>query len=186
VSSLHHSEGEALHGVSLLFTPLGSFPYFTGKRAADRNPARGDFELSNPSRSLYPEITYRPDIDGLRAIAVLSVVAFHAFPRYFPSGFIGVDIFFVISGYLITSLIIRHLALDDVSFLDFYQRRIRRIFPALILVLFSCLVFGSQVLYRDQFGHLSEYASQELSRHFSTWAASNVPSLLTPLVRASN
>ena len=113
--------------------------------------------MPNPQRSLYPEIIYRPDIDGLRAIAILSVVAFHAFPRYFPSGFIGVDIFFVISGYLITSLIIRHLALDDFSFIDFYQRRIRRIFPALILVLFSCLVFGSQVLYVSE--------NQQLGKH---------------------
>lgn len=113
--------------------------------------------MSNPQRSLCPEIIYRPDIDGLRAIAILSVVAFHAFPRYVPGGFIGVDIFFVISGYLITSLIIRHLAFDDFSFIDFYQRRIRRIFPALMLVLFSCLAFGSQVLYVGE--------NQQLGKH---------------------
>ena len=76
---------------------------------------------------------YRPDIDGLRAVAVLSVVIFHAFPTVLPGGFIGVDIFFVISGYLISNIIFRTLKRGDFSFADFYAHRIRRIFPALIL-----------------------------------------------------
>jgi peptidoglycan/LPS O-acetylase OafA/YrhL len=85
---------------------------------------------------------YRPDIDGLRAIAVLCVVIFHAFPEYLGGGFIGVDIFFVISGFLITSLILREQEEDRFSLSHFYARRIRRIFPALSLVLGFGLVMG--------------------------------------------
>jgi peptidoglycan/LPS O-acetylase OafA/YrhL len=79
---------------------------------------------------------YRPDIDGLRAIAVLTVVAFHAFPDWIFSGFIGVDIFFVISGFLITEIIYRNLVLSNFNLLTFILRRIRRLFPALVIVLF--------------------------------------------------
>ena len=93
-------------------------------------------ELSQPSDR------YRPDIDGLRAIAVLLVVWFHAFPEAMPGGFIGVDIFFVISGFLITGIIIRELDQQRFSLLGFYIRRIRRIFPALIVVLAVTLVLG--------------------------------------------
>ena len=85
---------------------------------------------------------YRPDIDGLRAIAVLSVVIFHAFPEYLGGGFIGVDVFFVISGFLITSLILREQKEERFSLRHFYARRIRRIFPALSLVLGFGLVAG--------------------------------------------
>ena len=81
---------------------------------------------------------YRPDIDGLRAIAVSAVVIHHAFPEWFPGGFIGVDIFFVISGYLISSIILDNLARNRFSFADFYARRVKRIFPALFLVLACC------------------------------------------------
>ena len=69
---------------------------------------------------------YRSDIDGLRAVAVLSVLAFHAFPGWLSGGFVGVDIFFVISGYLISGIILGNLAEGRFTFLDFYQRRIRR------------------------------------------------------------
>ena len=85
---------------------------------------------------------YRPDIDGLRAIAVMLVVIFHAFPETMPGGFIGVDIFFVISGFLITGIIVRELDQERFSLLAFYNRRIRRIFPALIVVLCVTLVLG--------------------------------------------
>src|SRR5262249_24589181 len=77
--------------------------------------------------------TYRPDIDGLRAIAVLSVVGFHAFPTWFHGGFVGVDIFFVISGYLISTIIFGNLERGSFSYAEFYSRRIKRIFPALIV-----------------------------------------------------
>src|ERR1700731_5232124 len=89
-----------------------------------------------------PSDRYRPDIDGLRAIAVMLVMNFHAFPEAMPGGFIGVDIFFVISGFLITGIIARELEQKRFSLLAFYQRRIRRIFPALIVVLCTTLVLG--------------------------------------------
>lgn len=85
---------------------------------------------------------YRSDIDGLRAIAVLSVVIFHAFPALFAGGFVGVDVFFVISGYLISSLIFHELNDGTFSFLDFYSRRVRRIFPALIILILVCFCLG--------------------------------------------
>ena len=91
------------------------------------------------------KIKYRADIDGLRAIAVLSVVGFHAFPRWFKGGYVGVDIFFVISGFLISTIILKGLKENTFSFIEFYERRIRRIFPALVLVLIFCsinLIFG--------------------------------------------
>src|SRR3981189_623171 len=89
-----------------------------------------------------PSSRYRPDIDGLRAIAGMLVVNFHAFPEAMPGGFIGVDIFFVISGFLITGIIARELDQKRFSLLAFYNRRIRRIFPALIVVLCASLMLG--------------------------------------------
>lgn len=100
---------------------------------------------------------YRPDIDGLRAIAVMSVVVFHAFPETLPGGFIGVDIFFVISGFLISTIIFENLQQGTFSFLEFYRRRIRRIFPALFLVLAACLVFGWFALFADEFQQLGKH-----------------------------
>jgi peptidoglycan/LPS O-acetylase OafA/YrhL len=81
--------------------------------------------------------SYRPDIDGLRAIAVLSVLFYHAFPTLLPGGFIGVDIFFVISGFLITNIVQKEIINHSFSIKNFYVRRIKRIFPALILVLLA-------------------------------------------------
>ncbi len=100
---------------------------------------------------------YRPDIDGLRAIAVLLVVAFHAYPKSVKGGFIGVDIFFVISGYLISTIIFANLQNNTFSFKDFYIRRVRRIFPPLILVLFSCIVFGWFGLIPDEYVELGSH-----------------------------
>jgi peptidoglycan/LPS O-acetylase OafA/YrhL len=102
---------------------------------------------------------YRPDIDGLRAIAVLSVVVYHAFPNALKAGFMGVDIFFVISGYLISSIIFENLDRGSFSFGQFYGRRIKRIFPALTLVLLSCLVFGWFGLLGDEFKQLGKHAA---------------------------
>jgi peptidoglycan/LPS O-acetylase OafA/YrhL len=89
-----------------------------------------------------PSDRYRPDIDGLRAVAVMLVVLYHAFPQAMRGGFVGVDIFFVISGFLITGIIARELDQRRFSLLGFYNRRIRRIFPALIVVLSAVLVLG--------------------------------------------
>ena len=100
---------------------------------------------------------YRPDIDGLRAIAILSVVIYHAFPTKLRGGFVGVDIFFVISGYLISSIIFRSLQRGDFSFSEFYARRVKRIFPALILVLGASYTIGWFVLLPDEFKQLGKH-----------------------------
>jgi peptidoglycan/LPS O-acetylase OafA/YrhL len=99
---------------------------------------------------------YRADIDGLRAVAVAAVVIYHAFPTLLPGGFIGVDIFFVISGFLITTIILQSHAAGDFSYRDFYARRIRRIFPALMLVLAATLAFGWYVLLSKEFAELGK------------------------------
>ncbi|HEY9381624.1 MAG TPA: acyltransferase, partial [Burkholderiales bacterium] len=101
---------------------------------------------------------YRPDIDGLRAVAVLGVLIFHAFPGALPGGFAGVDIFFVISGYLISGIILQGLERGEFSFADFYARRIRRIFPALALVLSTCLLIGWFMLLPDEYAMLGKHA----------------------------
>lgn len=92
------------------------------------------------------EADYRPDIDGLRAIAVTVVVLFHAKLGLFSGGYVGVDIFFVISGYLISSIVWRELKSNKFTFLDFYERRVRRIFPALAVVLIFIFVVGALLL----------------------------------------
>jgi peptidoglycan/LPS O-acetylase OafA/YrhL len=96
------------------------------------------------------ELRYRPDIDGLRAIAVLGVVLFHAGVQPLTGGFSGVDVFFVISGFLISSIIIKEIRRGDFSLATFYERRIRRIFPAfLVVVLFSTILAYLLLLPRD-------------------------------------
>ncbi|OQS03374.1 acyltransferase 3 [Thraustotheca clavata] len=87
-------------------------------------------------------IVYRPDIDGLRCLAVLPVIVYHAYPTIIPGGFTGVDIFFVISGYLISGILFKDLMNKNFSYRGFYSRRIRRIFPALIIVLSFCIPLG--------------------------------------------
>jgi len=102
-------------------------------------------------------MNYRSYIDGLRAIAVLSVLSFHAFPTWFRGGFTGVDIFFVISGFLISTIIFEGLEKGTFSFVDFYARRIRRIFPALLLVLICCFAFGWFTLLPDEYMLLGKH-----------------------------
>jgi peptidoglycan/LPS O-acetylase OafA/YrhL len=104
-----------------------------------------------------PHTKYRADIDGLRAISVLSVVTFHAFPNSLRGGFIGVDIFFVISGFLISTIIFTNLERDSFSFVDFYSRRIKRIFPALLLVLIASAAFGWFALLADEYKQLGKH-----------------------------
>lgn len=117
--------------------------------------------MSNPLNSQPEEHNvhpvYRPDIDGLRAVAILSVVIFHAFPSGLPGGFAGVDIFFVISGFLISSIVFRSLQRGDFSFAEFYAHRVKRIFPALIVVLTACYTFGWFVLLPDEFKQLGKH-----------------------------
>jgi len=94
-------------------------------------------------------MTYRKEIDGLRALAVLPVVFFHAGFELFSRGFLGVDIFFVISGYLITSLILREQSLGTFSIINFYERRARRIIPALFLIMIVCIPFAIYLMQPD-------------------------------------
>lgn len=89
----------------------------------------------------------------------MAVVAFHAFPEFLPGGFIGVDIFFVISGFLISGIIFNELAEGKFSFVDFYSRRIRRIFPALILVLLAATLFGWFILLADEYSQLGKHVA---------------------------
>lgn len=102
-------------------------------------------------------IGYRQDIDGLRAIAVLSVVLYHAFPNIFKGGFIGVDIFFVISGYLISIIIFKDLDKGCFTFSKFYANRVRRIFPSLILVLVTAYFIGWFFLLPAEFKQLAKH-----------------------------
>lgn len=100
---------------------------------------------------------YRPDIDGLRALAILLVVGYHAFPQVAYAGFIGVDVFFVVSGYLITTIILDDLRKGTFSFRRFYARRIRRLFPALMIVMAATFAIGWYVLYPDEFERLGKH-----------------------------
>lgn len=114
------------------------------------------------STSLSPNLQhpkYRPDIDGLRAVAVLSVVLFHAFPNLLKGGFVGVDIFFVISGFLISTIIFTNISNQSFSFSEFYQRRAKRIFPALLAVLICCYALG--------WFSLKNYEFKELGAHIA-------------------
>ena len=114
---------------------------------------------------------YRADIDGLRALAIVPVVLFHAFPSRLSGGFVGVDIFFVISGFLISTIIFRELKQGNFSFLGFYGRRVRRIFPALSLVLASTLLFGWFALDADEFKMLGKHvaAGAGFVQNFALW-----------------
>ena len=120
-------------------------------------------------------IAYRPDIDGLRAVAVLLVVGYHAFPYWLNGGFIGVDIFFVISGFLISSIIFQDLGAGSFRFTDFYGRRIRRIFPALIIVVAACLVAGWFVLLAGEYEQLGKHVAGGAGfiANFLLWNESN-------------
>lgn len=129
---------------------------------------------------LVPEINssdhlnYRPDIDGLRAIAVLFVVGFHALPKWISGGFIGVDIFFVISGFLISTIIYKKLAAGKFSYLEFYKKRIRRIFPALIVVIYTFIILGWFLLLSDEYLALGKHTIAAVSfiSNFIFWSES--------------
>jgi peptidoglycan/LPS O-acetylase OafA/YrhL len=93
---------------------------------------------------------YRPDVDGLRALAVGAVVLFHAFPKTLPGGFLGVDVFFVISGFLITGMMLDGIRAGRFSLLDFYLRRVRRILPALLTMLVGVSLLALLILLPDE------------------------------------
>jgi peptidoglycan/LPS O-acetylase OafA/YrhL len=102
---------------------------------------------------------WRADIDGLRGGAVLAVVGFHYFPAWVQGGFVGVDVFFVISGYLITRILLARSGARDAGMLAFYVRRIRRIFPALALLLVAVLGAGWFCLHADEYARLGSHAA---------------------------
>jgi peptidoglycan/LPS O-acetylase OafA/YrhL len=126
----------------------------------------------SPAPAAQAHLAYRRDIDGLRAVAVLSVVLFHAFPAVLRGGFIGVDIFFVISGFLISSILLRELQHGSFSFAGFYARRVRRIFPALVLVLGACMAFGWLALFPDEYQQLGKHVvgGAGFAANFFYWA----------------
>lgn len=105
--------------------------------------------VSDPSSARSNATKYRADIDGLRAVAVLSVVLFHIWPGSLPGGFVGVDVFFVISGYLITTRIVEELGRDDFSLLNFYGRRAKRIAPAMLVVVAVTSITAKMIMLPD-------------------------------------
>jgi peptidoglycan/LPS O-acetylase OafA/YrhL len=141
-------------------------PSNSSQKLAEKGDAREAVE-SSPNR----KISYRSDIDGLRAIAVLSVIAFHIAPARFKGGFVGVDIFFVISGFLISSIIYKELESSSFSIVEFYVRRIRRIYPALLLVLLAVCVAGWIFLLPSDFVVLGKQilGGSTFSANFVLW-----------------
>lgn len=112
--------------------------------------------------------TYRTDIDGIRALAVLAVLLFHFQFEDFVGGYVGVDVFFVISGFLITGQILKELRTDTFSFVEFYKRRVRRLFPALFCMLLATLVAGTFLLAPEPLEALGE------SSLFAVFSLSNL------------
>ena len=117
-------------------------------------------------------LVYRDEIDGLRAVAVLPVILYHAgFTRFFAGGYVGVDIFFVISGYLITSVIEAECDNGTFSLTQFYERRCRRILPALFLILFISIPFAYYWMLPEQLNEFGQtlISILALSSNFFFW-----------------
>jgi peptidoglycan/LPS O-acetylase OafA/YrhL len=132
-------------------------------------------------------VTYRPEIDGLRAIAVLGVLFFHAGIPFLSGGYVGVDVFFVISGYLITGIILDDCRRGQFSILAFYARRVRRIFPALIAVLVCSLAAGWFLLLPNNYAMLSKeaFAAALFVPNFLFWSEAgyfDTKAILKPLL----
>ncbi len=132
-------------------------------------------------------IAYRPHIDGLRAIAVISVILFHVGFSLFSGGFVGVDVFFVISGYLITSIIRREASSESFSYLSFYERRARRLLPPLIPVIIASSVLSFCLLDTENFNRFinSIYASVFFVANLFFWSTTSYfdgPGEMTPLL----
>lgn len=132
-------------------------------------------------------VPYRPSVDGLRAVAVLPVMLFHAEVPGFSGGFVGVDVFFVISGYLITSIILEQQASNSFSLLRFYERRARRILPALLLVMSATLIAAALIVPPYRFTEIAESAAAALTftANIYFWATSDyfaTASRIQPLI----
>jgi peptidoglycan/LPS O-acetylase OafA/YrhL len=113
--------------------------------------------LNYPNQKSICDFNYRPDIDGLRTIAIILVIGFHFFPEFIHSGFIGVDIFFVISGYLITAIIYPQIQDGKFNLKHFYLKRIRRILPITLTCLIVCYIIGWFYLLDYEYSQLSKY-----------------------------
>lgn len=107
-------------------------------------------------------LAYRPEIDGLRAIAILLVIFFHFFPDWVPGGFVGVDVFFVISGYLITSLIMQRSLRGEFTIASFYHARICRLFPALLLMILVSVIWGWLFLLPVDYSRLGRHIASTM------------------------
>lgn len=121
---------------------------------ASRPRAASGFVTGIPPH--HPGVAYRPEIDGLRAVAVVPVILFHAGIGPFGGGFVGVDIFFVISGYLITTILMNDIAAGQFSITNFYEKRARRILPALFVMLAACVPFAWAWMLPDQWRDFSQ------------------------------
>jgi peptidoglycan/LPS O-acetylase OafA/YrhL len=143
-------------------------------------PVKADLERASVQQG-----EYRPDIDGLRAVAVLAVVGFHAAPKLVPGGFVGVDVFFVISGFLISGIIFRSMTQRTFRCFEFYVRRVKRIFPALIVMMAAVWALAWLVFLSDEYQllgkHIAAAASFVLNlilyRDFNWYFFSNTPLL---------
>lgn len=129
--------------------------------------------MNQPPIMKIKDTIWRNDITGLRAIAVLPVLFFHAFPDIIPGGFFGVDVFFVISGYLISGIIFRGLSVGEFSYRVFYEKRIKRIIPNLLLLLSVVSLLGYLFLLPNEYKNLGRniYSSAAFIQNFRllTW-----------------
>ena len=119
--------------------------------------------------------TYRLDIDGLRAVAIVPVIAFHIWPAVVPNGYLGVDVFFVISGFLIYTILLRDFQAATFSFGRFWMRRLKRLYPAIGVLSVSCLVMGYFILQREEWQSLAEQtvAAFTCSANIYMWQHAN-------------
>lgn len=131
--------------------------------------------------------SYRPDIDGLRAFAVFAVVLYHAFPNWVPGGYVGVDVFFVISGFLISSILLNEIGAGTFSFRTFYARRSRRLFPALSICLAAVLAYGFVCLLPSELMQLGKHVffGAVFLSNIATWSEAGyfeIAATLKPLL----
>ena len=144
------------------------------------------FEITIPRKSVgVSHLTYRPEIDGLRAFAVVAVILFHMNYQWIPGGFAGVDVFFVISGYLITTRLKKDLESQAFSFRDFWARRIRRILPALILVTATTLFFAQLFGFRADRPEIAKQARAALFSYANFYFWSDAGDYWRPLSEES-
>lgn len=156
----------------------GSCVVLISSRVADV-PRSSDMQETQAEISRFHAQLYRPDIDGLRAVAALAVVAVHA--GWLRGGFFGVDIFFVISGFLISGIIIRALQDRQFSLLDFYARRVKRIFPALLVLLTTVSAFGWVVVPSVERRHLGQAVAVGAGFAENLWMYANHRQLSGPV-----